>query len=55
MKKWFNTMKQAVITLISKMDELEDLKKCRPISSLCIDCNILTKILSNRLKKYYPT
>ena len=44
-----NTMKQAVITLIPK-GNLSKLKYWRPISLLCIDYKILTKILANRLK-----
>ena len=56
-KKLTKTMKQAIIKLIpKKSDDLEDLKNWRPISLLCIDYKILTKILSNRLKKKnYPT
>ena len=49
------TMKQAMITLLPKKDDLEELKNWRPISLLCLDYKILTKILSNRLKKYYQT
>ena len=51
-KKLTKTMKQAIIKLIpKKSDDLEDLKNWRPISLLCIDYKILTKILFNRLKK----
>ena len=48
-----NTMKQAVITLIPK-GNLNKLKYWRPISLLCIDYKILTKILVNRLKHILP-
>ena len=43
------TMHQAIIILILKKD-LNQLKYWRPISLLCVDYKILTKILSNRLK-----
>lgn len=49
------TMKQAIITLLPKKDDLEELKNWRPICLLCLDYKILTKIVSNRLKKYYQT
>ena len=41
---------QAVITLLSKNDEKEKLKNWRPITLLSSVYQILTKILSNRLK-----
>lgn len=49
------TMKQDIITLLPKKDDLEELKNWRPISLLFLDYKILTKIVSNRLKKYYQT
>ena len=36
-------MKQAILTLIPKKSELEDLQNWRPIPLLCIDYKILTK------------
>ena len=46
------TWNQAIITLIPKKTEnLEELKYWRPISLLCTDYKILTKILSNRIKE----
>ena len=52
-------MSEAAITLIPKKTDindpdLNDLKKWRPISLLCLDCKILTKILANRLQKILP-
>ena len=44
-----NTMHQAIITLIPKKD-INKLKCWWPISLLCNDYKILTKILSKRLK-----
>ena len=38
------------ITLLPKNNEIELLKNWRPISLLCVDYKILTKIISNRLK-----
>ena len=49
-----NTMKQAIITLILKKEDLNKLKYWRPISLLCIDYTILTKILANGLKNALP-
>ena len=49
------TWNQAIITLIPKQTQnLEELKYWRPISLLCTDYKILTKILSNRLKEILP-
>ena len=49
------TRNQAIITLIPKQTEkLDELKYWRPISLLCSDYKILTKILSNRLKQIMP-
>ena len=43
-------MQQAIRTLIPKKGDLNKLKYWIPISLLCIDYKILTKLLSNRLK-----
>ena len=48
------TMHQAIITLIPKKGDLNQLKYWRPIFLLCVDYKILTKILSNRLKTILP-
>ena len=47
-------MKQAIITLIPKKRRFTKLQYWRPISLLCVDYKILTKILANRLKKILP-
>ena len=44
------SMNQAITALIPKSDQKELLKNWRPISVLCADYKILTKIISNRLK-----
>ena len=48
-----NTMHQAIITLIPKKGDINKLKYWRPISLLCLDYKILTKILVNRLKTLF--
>ena len=48
------TWNQAVITLIPKKGNTKLLKYWRPISFLCVDYKILTKILANRLKHILP-
>ena len=45
-----HSMNQAIITLLPKNNEKDLLKNWRPISLLCVDYKILTKIISNRLK-----
>ena len=53
-QKITKTMNQAITTLIPKKGNLELIKYWRPISLLCVECKILTKILANRLKKILP-
>ena len=48
------TMQQAITTLIPKKGVLKKIIYWRPISLLCLDYKILTKILSNRLKTILP-
>ena len=48
------TMQQAITTLIPKKGVLKKKIYWRPISLLCLDYKILTKILSNRLKTILP-
>ena len=43
-------MNQTITILLPKHDKKANLKNWRPISLLCWDYKILTKILSNRLK-----
>ena len=47
-------MQKAIITLIPKKGDLNKLKYWGPISLLCIDYKILTKVLANRLKNVLP-
>ena len=44
------SMNQAIITLLPKNDKKENLSNWRPVSLLCSDYEIWTKILSNRRK-----
>ena len=48
------TWNQAIITLIPKKGDTKYQKYWRPISLLCTDYKILTKILANRLKHILP-
>ena len=43
---------RAVLSLLPKKGDLGQLKNWRPVSLLCTDYKILSKCLSNRLKKY---
>ena len=53
-KETAKTMKQAIITLKPKKGDLQKLRYWRPISLLCADYKILTKIVANRLQKILP-
>ena len=48
--KLTNTQQQAVLKLLHKKAEKDNLKNWRPISLLCVDYKIITKTLANRLK-----
>lgn len=43
--------RRAVLTLVPKKGDLTDIKQWRPLSLLCIDRRIFSKVLANRLKK----
>ena len=45
------SQRQAVITLIPKNSNVTSIKNYRPISLLCVDYKILSKLLCERLKK----
>ena len=44
---------QAIITLIPKSNHIMSINNYRPISLLCVDYKILSKLLSERLKRSY--
>ena len=45
-----DSMKTAIISMIPKKDPNDtDIAKWRPISLLCVDYKIITKVLTNRL------
>ena len=43
--------RRAVLTLLPKKADLQEIKNWRPISLLCVDKQLVSKVLSNRLKK----
>ena len=43
--------RRAVLTLLPKKGDLQEIKNWRPVSLLCVDYKLLSKVLSNRLKK----
>lgn len=43
--------RRAVLTLVPKKGDLTDIGQWRPLSLLCIDCRIFSKVLATRLKK----
>ena len=45
----------AILTLLYKKGEREDIRNWRPISLLNVDYKIITKILAERLKKVLPS
>ncbi|KAI3370929.1 hypothetical protein L3Q82_023482, partial [Scortum barcoo] len=43
--------RRAVLTLLPKKGDLQDIKNWRPVSLLCTDYKLLSKVLANRLRK----
>lgn len=43
--------RRAVLTLLPKKGDLQEIKNWRPVSLLCSDYKILSKVLANRLKE----
>lgn len=43
--------RRAVLTLLPKKGDLQEIKNWRPVSLLCADYKLLSKVLANRLKK----
>ncbi|KAI3376858.1 hypothetical protein L3Q82_000114 [Scortum barcoo] len=42
--------RRAVLTLLPKKGNLQDIKNWRPVSLLCVDYKLLSKALANRLR-----
>ena len=42
--------RRAVLTLLPKKGVLQEIKKWRPVSLLCVDYKLVSKVLSNQLK-----
>ncbi|KAI3361898.1 hypothetical protein L3Q82_002226 [Scortum barcoo] len=40
-----------MLTLLPKKGDLQDIKNWRPVSLLCTDYKLLSKVLANRLRK----
>ena len=40
-----------MLTLLPKKGDLQEIKNWGPVSLLCVDYKLLSKVLSNRLKK----
>ena len=49
------SLRRAIITLLYKKDDPEDLKNWHPISLLNMDYKILTKVVTNRLRPIMPS
>lgn len=43
--------RRAILTLLPKKGDLQDIKNWRPVSLLCTDYKLLSKVLANRLRK----
>lgn len=43
--------RRAVLTPLPKKGDLQDIKNLRPVSLLCTDYKLLSKVLANRLRK----
>ncbi|XP_075316041.1 A.superbus venom factor 1-like, partial [Odontesthes bonariensis] len=51
-KGWLpQSCRRAVVTLLPKKGDLNDIRSWRPVSVLCVEYKVLSKVLANRLSK----
>jgi hypothetical protein len=48
------TWQQTVVVLLSKKGERSQLKNWRPISLICVDAKVFTRLLATRVNEVFP-
>ncbi|KAG1136397.1 hypothetical protein G6F37_012055 [Rhizopus arrhizus] len=49
-----NTWQRSIVVLLPKKDDRSDLKNWRPISLICADAKVFTRLLATRINAYLP-